>query len=411
MPEKSSALKYTRAISAPAAQAYFAFTRAAGLRAWLSDKAEADLASRQFSLWWKSGFAVAGAYTAHEEDSKISFRWHGFDEPAPSEVQVELQEKEGQTQLSVTHRALGSGAQWQASRERINKIWEEGLENLQHALETGYDLRHYRRPMVGIGIGELVDAKMAKGLSLPVDYGVRLSGVLPGMGAESAGVRGGDIVVQLGAHKITDYPSIETALSGRTAGDVIEVGLYRGAEKLFLPVALSARPRTQVPPSALGLSEAMAGIYADVNGKLMESFDGVSEDQAEFRPAPGEWSSKEVLAHLTATERDMYGFLALEAQGMSGMNYTSHFPTQLKAILKVSPRVADLLDGLKRSQDEGVAFLSELPADFVGRKMSYVRAAAELLEYTPYHYKEHLEQIENNLVAARGDKPTRRGGA
>ncbi len=42
---------------------------------------------------------------------------------------------------------------------------------------------------------------------------------------------------------------------------------------------------------------------------------GVSEEQAEYRSDPAEWSIKDVLAHLIATEREIHAWIARRVEG------------------------------------------------------------------------------------------------
>jgi len=96
---------------------------------------------------------------------------------------------------------LGEGAVWQNARAEIDKGWKIGLENLQSTLETGHDLRVVDRPLIGIYPEDLAPQKQ-KELGIPVSYGVRVSEVIPGYGAEKAGIQPNDVIVAVNGQKI-----------------------------------------------------------------------------------------------------------------------------------------------------------------------------------------------------------------
>jgi hypothetical protein len=75
----------------------------------------------------------------------------------------------------------------------------------------------------------------------PVERGVKLSGVTKGSPADAAGIRAGDIVVGLGAHDVPDLQGMTNALRAHKPGDIVEVQVLRGDERLSLRVTLGNR--------------------------------------------------------------------------------------------------------------------------------------------------------------------------
>jgi hypothetical protein len=75
----------------------------------------------------------------------------------------------------------------------------------------------------------------------PVDRGVKLSGVTKGSPADVAGMRAGDIVVGLGPHDVADLQAMTDALRAHKPGDVVDVQVLRGGERLSLKVTLGNR--------------------------------------------------------------------------------------------------------------------------------------------------------------------------
>ena len=62
-------------------------------------------------------------------------------------------------------------------------------------LGSGPDLRITNRPMMGISPSDF-NAEIAKKLGVPVNTGMRLDGVVDGMGAQSAGLQKDDVLIE-----------------------------------------------------------------------------------------------------------------------------------------------------------------------------------------------------------------------
>jgi hypothetical protein len=71
--------------------------------------------------------------------------------------------------------------------------------------------------------------------------GVLVSGVRPGSPAEKAGLRGGDVILQLGAHKVMNLQDLTYALRAHRAGDEVELVYSRGGETLRSRATLGER--------------------------------------------------------------------------------------------------------------------------------------------------------------------------
>jgi len=71
--------------------------------------------------------------------------------------------------------------------------------------------------------------------------GLKLTGVRAGSPADSAGIKAGDIVVELGGKPVVDLQSYSDALYAYKPGDVVEIVVLRGTERLKLSVKLGQR--------------------------------------------------------------------------------------------------------------------------------------------------------------------------
>jgi len=395
-------LSFSQMVKAPPAEVYRAFTNATALREWLCNIATvAPRAGGRLYLWWNSGYYTSGEFITAEPHEKIAFTWHGRGEPAPTKVQITFTAKDGSTHVAIEHVGIGTGKEWSKSILEIEKGWEKGLENLASVLETGEDLRFVLRPMLGIFFGDY-NADKAKELGVPVNEGIRLEGVVEGMGAQAAGMQKDDVLVNLAGVPTQDYFGLENALQHHRAGDQIEVVLYRGPEKKTLGMELSRRPIPEIPAAAKEFAETVRKRYAELEAELDKFFTGVSEEEASYKPAPDEWSVKENLAHLIQGERGTQSFLADLTSGQERYadDYGDNVHAYVEATVATYPTLKALIQELKRSDAETVEFIARLPAEFVARKGSYWRVAYYLLD-SPFHFHEHVAQMTAALDAAR----------
>ena len=117
------------------------------------------------------------------------------------------------------------------------------------------DLTRYRRvkrPSLGIvsyGIGP----DLASQMGLAVDSGVLVQKVIPGGAAEQAGLRGGnqlayvgntpimlggDLIVGIDGHQVTDPEEINAIIEKHQAGENVSVTFYRGRKQITLKLIL-----------------------------------------------------------------------------------------------------------------------------------------------------------------------------
>ena len=199
-------------------------------------------------------------------------------------MSVRIQAKKGEALVTLEHSRIGSGGTWKLLAGEFQKEWEKSLENLASVLETGEDLRLTRRPMMGIGISDF-DEEIARQMGVPVSKGIRLDGVVDGMGAAAAGLQAGDVIVSLGGHDTPDSASLHSALQVHRAGDRVEVFYYRGAEKRMITMELSRRPLPDLPVTLAGLVEAMRQKIEARFSELDPFLAGITEAEAFFKPA------------------------------------------------------------------------------------------------------------------------------
>lgn len=273
-------------VKAPVKAAYRAFTNSTSLREWLCDVATVEPHPKgRLYLWWRGDFYSSGHYLELEENKCVKFRWFANIDPAPTEVTVNFAEKDGGTIVRLEHEAPD-----EKTGETFHENWVESFENLKSVLETGIDLRIANRPMLGIAPGDFTE-EQATALGVPVREGLRLDGLVAGMGAERAGLQKDDVIVAMNGHPIrSDASSLPSAIAGKKGGDTIEVAFYRGPEKKNITMELSRRPMPNVPASPNELANQARDFVMPALADLEKLFEGVSEEQANQRPDPMEWS-------------------------------------------------------------------------------------------------------------------------
>jgi uncharacterized protein YndB with AHSA1/START domain len=400
---KDETIKIKRVIQATPGEVYAAFTHASSLTEWMCSVAEADdHPGGRLYLWWNTGYYASGEYISLVPGERITFSWHGRNEPGITQVRVDLKTLEdGSTKLTLTHSQIGSGKTWRQARKAYRDGWKTSLENLQSVLETGMDLRFVRRPVFGLSGVDKVDGEMAASLGLPVKYGLLVEGVIAGMGAETAGLKSGDILVRLGGKKISGYDTLVMALQGYHAGDKIKFSVYRGSEKITGKAVLAARPLPEVPFDPEGLADAVEKNHHMLDLELGRALEHSDDQHAAYRPAPDEWNAKENLAHLVAGERDLQAWITslIEGQDSSSIFHTNQ-TARLGAMVAAFSSMKALVAEFKRSQTETVALLRSLPAELASRKGTFWRMGYQLLTL-PDHVREHIGHIQLLLDAAK----------
>ncbi|MFN2165121.1 MAG: DinB family protein, partial [Anaerolineae bacterium] len=166
---------------------------------------------------------------------------------------------------------------------------------------------------------------------------------------------------------------------------------------------LGQRPAPEVPDSASELVDRLAGLHQEVNAELEAVLEGVSDEEASQSPAEGEWSVKQVLAHLTDGERGFHQVLsniAVIGWHDAGGFYPDQFPGRLEAVLAVTPTLQGLIDRFLTDEAETVAILRGLPETTLAHKARYRRLGQVALG-APDHTREHVEQIKRAVEAVR----------
>lgn len=388
-------------VKAPLKYSYRAFTNSTSLREWLCDVATVEPHPRgRMYLWWRGDFYSSGHYLELDENKRVKFRWYSSIDPAPTEVTVTFAEQDGGILVHMDHE-VPDDPSWSKMAESFRENWVSSLENLKSVLETGIDLRIANRPLLGIIPGDFT-AEQASALGVPVREGMRIDGVVAGMGAERAGLLKNDVLVGMAGNPITnDFNSLPNAIAGKKGGDKVEVVYYRGAEKKTITMHLSKREMPKVPFDPVELARQAREIYESALVKLEVCFDNYTDEQARVRPVPNEWSALEVVAHLIHGERFNSLYLSSLIDGYEFVTdgFGSNVTAQVEATVKANPSIKMMLYTLRRTVEEILAYTELIPDEFTENKGSYYRFAFGLLQPN-FHITAHIQQVKDALAAA-----------
>ncbi len=401
-----------RLVEAPPDTVFEAFTRSAVLHMWLCDYA--TVVPRQggrMHLGWHGGYHSAGEFLEVDAPRSLAFTWRGPDDAAADRVTVTLEAVPGvraadgaaaptRTLVRLEHELADPDAGC-GRTEGLRTRWAEGLEDLAFVLETGADRRAMKRPMLGIAIGEF-GPEIARAEGIPVDDGIRLDSVVPGMGAEAAGLRAGDVVVEIAGRAITsDFSTFAAAIHGTKAGDRIDVAYYRGPERRTTTIELSGRPAVAFSWDPRELARALRERYDAAIATLEAAFADVPDDVAARRSAPDEWSAHDVLAHLVLTERAWLGTVDDIVTGYERVadGWGGNVDAHVAATARAYGSATALLGELRTLESELVAYVESLPGTFATHRALYGNLARQALEQ-PGHAELHRAQIDAAIGAA-----------
>jgi uncharacterized protein YndB with AHSA1/START domain/uncharacterized damage-inducible protein DinB len=401
---KKRQVKKSIVVDTTAELAFEAVTKASELREWFSDEAWTEVRpGGRFEVRWNQGYRAEGTFTELDPPHHAATTWQGSGESGQTAVEFIVKPAAGGVEVAVVHSGFGHGEEWDQAYTASERGWAIGLENLQSTLETGVDLRTARQPFLGINL-DLLDPERAANEGIAAERGIYILDTVEDSGARAAGLGKGDVIVSLEGMATPGFNELGIALRAHQAGDVVEVDLVRGQEREMVRVKLGQRPQVQVPETAGALADLLAERHAEVNAELKAVLEGVTDEEAGQQPAEGEWSVKQVLAHLSDGERAFQTFvvnMAVNGWLDAGPVYPHQIPGRLEAVLAVTPTLQGMLDRFLTDEAETVALVRYLPQETVLHKARFRRIAQQLI-YGPDHTREHIGQIKRAIEAVRG---------
>jgi len=134
--------------------------------------------------------------------------------------------------------------------DKINAAGEARIISLAERVAREIDRRDARLsfvrmaapPPVSAGSGSNVYLGSIPDMAAPEGVnGLKLTGVRAGSPADSGGLKGGDIIVEFGGKAVSDLQTYSDALYSYKPGDIVDVVVVRGTERVKLRVKLGRR--------------------------------------------------------------------------------------------------------------------------------------------------------------------------
>lgn len=101
--------------------------------------------------------------------------------------------------------------------------------------------RPVSHPYIGI-LGQTVTDTIAEQYELPVSDGAYITRVVPDGPADKAGIKTGDIIVEIDGKPVKGMDEIISEVRGRNVGDTVSLTYYDGNEKKTVDVTLEKKP-------------------------------------------------------------------------------------------------------------------------------------------------------------------------
>ncbi len=390
-----------RVAAAPKA-VFAALASAWDWQGWLCESAEME--ARVGGAWratWMGGYEASGRVTEILPGRRFSLSWVDENSPRGAAVTFALTPDGAGTVVRVRHSGFAAGRRGEAARAAAKAAWAPALQALRSHVKDGIDLRLARRPMLGVGL-DLVSAEQAADLGV-APGSVRIHAVVPGGGAGKAGVRAGDILLSLDGKPVAGYEEVAPILARRKAMDPVKVVVLRDGRRETLTVVLGGRPVPKIPADPAEVVARTRAAYADLWRDFESLLAGVGEEEVAVPEAPGKWSVKQVLAHLSVAERWNHAWIACDIEGevIHGMRENPTITGErLAAAIAVAGTVAGLFARYKVDVEESIRLFMAMRPE-VRRNRARYRRIAEALSHFAEHGRTHLAQVERILAAVR----------
>jgi hypothetical protein len=145
------------------------------------------------------------------------------------------------------------------------------------------------------------------------------------------------------------------------------------------------------------MADTAREVYTTLDKEMDALFEGVSEEAAERRPAPGAWNAKEVMAHLIAVERDNQVWIAAITEDFDiEQPFHSNGRERIEAIVSAYPTIPILIEEMKRNEAMTVAMAAALSEETQAHKHLVNQIATSFTTFHTHH-REHFAEIQKLL--------------
>jgi serine protease Do len=131
-----------------------------------------------------------------------------------------------------------------------------------------------------------LDDKLAKEFNAPNKDGILVGDVVPGGGAEKAGVKPGDVIVELNGQRADDIAAFRNTVANMMPGTKVELKVFRNGKPQNISVTLAERGANGVAlgnpsaptPAPAKVPDVLDGVtVADVNPDFRKRF-GIGDE-------------------------------------------------------------------------------------------------------------------------------------
>jgi len=120
-----------------------------------------------------------------------------------------------------------------------------------------------RYGFIGITLQEM-DATLAEGLGIDIDYGILVETVLEGYPADKAGIEKKDVIIEYDGETVRDGAKFRLMVGKTQIGESVPIGVWRNGKKKNLKITIAERPEDAVVASAEpGAQGAWLGLHVD----------------------------------------------------------------------------------------------------------------------------------------------------
>ncbi|KGJ98976.1 Do family serine endopeptidase [Thalassotalea sp. ND16A] len=121
-----------------------------------------------------------------------------------------------------------------------------------------------RRGVLGI-TGNSINAELAKAMDLDINQGGFVSQVAPDSAAEEAGIKAGDIIIEVNDRKVRSFNELRGKIGSIGAGKTVELTLLRDGDEKTVEVTLKAAPDANI--AAVNLHPMLKGAKLSSNAQ------------------------------------------------------------------------------------------------------------------------------------------------